>query len=159
MKLSSYLPIVIVAALGLAGIFFVSSQQSNKASSIDSPVAESNDKPVQVTLIPGTDLNRVVLTEQAVERLAIKTGQARMALVPRSRAQRLTVPYAAVIYDADGGTWTYTNPEPLVYVRHRISVDYINQDLAVLTDGPSPDTAVVVAGAAELFGAEFGVGK
>lgn len=148
-----------MAALGLTGIFSVNSRQSNKAPSIDSLGAKSNDKPVQVTLIPGTDLNRVVLTEQAVERLAIKTGQARIARVPKSRAQRLVIPYAAVIYAADGGTWTYTNPEPLVYVRHRISVDYIDQDLAVLTDGPSPDTAVVMAGAAELFGAEFGVGK
>ncbi len=159
MKLGSYLPIVIVAALGLAGIFFVSFQQSNKASSTDNPGAESNDKPAQVTLIPGTNLNRVVLTEKAVQRLAIKTGQTRMALVPKSRAQRLTIPYAAVIYDADGGTWAYAQPEPLVYVRHRISVDSIDQDLAVLADGPPPGTEVVIVGAAELLGAEFGVGK
>jgi multidrug efflux pump subunit AcrA (membrane-fusion protein) len=75
-----------------------------------------------------------------------------------SGKQRLTVPYSAVIYDPRGDAWVYTSPEPLVYVRHRIKVDYIEGDLAVLADGPSPGTAVVTAGAAQLFGAEYKVG-
>jgi multidrug efflux pump subunit AcrA (membrane-fusion protein) len=75
-----------------------------------------------------------------------------------SGKQRLTVPYSAVIYDPRGDAWVYTNSEPLVYVRHRIKVDYIEGDLAVLSDGPPPGTAVVMAGAAQLFGAEIKVG-
>lgn len=160
MRFRSYLPTVVtLAVLGLGGVFLLSFQQSKVAPSKDNPGAHSSEKPAQVTLIPGTNLNRVVLTEQAVKRLAIETAPARMASVPESRAQRLIIPYAAVIYDDDGATWTYTNPEPFVYVRHRISIEYIDQDFAVLTDGPPPGTAVVIAGAAELFGAEFGVGK
>jgi hypothetical protein len=73
--------------------------------------------------------------------------------------QRLIVPYAAVIYGLEGETWVYTNPEPLVYVRHPIAVDYIEDDMAVLSEGPSAGTQVVVVGVAELFGAETGVSK
>ena len=61
--------------------------------------------------------------------------------------------------DLNGETWTYTNPEPLVFVRHRVTVEYISGDLAVLLDGPPAGTSVVTVGAAELFGAELGVGR
>ena len=73
--------------------------------------------------------------------------------------ERKVVPHAAMLYDAQGNTWTYTNPEPLVFLRHRISVDYVQGDLAVLSDGPPVGTRVVTVGAAELFGIEFGLGK
>ena len=69
------------------------------------------------------------------------------------------VPYAAVLYDARGNTWAYTNPKPLTFVRHAIHIAYIKGDLAVLSDGPPSGTEVVTVGAAELFGAETGIGK
>lgn len=68
------------------------------------------------------------------------------------------VPYAAVIYGLNGETWVYSNPEPLVYVREPITVDYIEGDLVVLSEGPPAGSAVVTVGGAELFGAESGVG-
>jgi multidrug efflux pump subunit AcrA (membrane-fusion protein) len=74
-------------------------------------------------------------------------------------AQRLVVPYAAVIYGLEGETWVYTNPEPLVYVRQPIVVFYIVGYMAVLAEGPSSGTPVVVVGVSELFGAETGVSK
>ena len=69
------------------------------------------------------------------------------------------VPYSSVLYDVSGNTWVYTNPKPLVFVRHAITVDFIERDIAVLTDGPSVGTKVVSVGAAELLGAETGIGK
>lgn len=75
-----------------------------------------------------------------------------------SGAQQKLVPYSAVLYDRHGETWVYTCPEPLVYVRAPIVVDYIDGDLAVLTEGPPAGTEVVTAGASELFGAETGIG-
>jgi hypothetical protein len=71
---------------------------------------------------------------------------------------RKVIPYSAVLYDAQSDTWVYTNPEPLVFVRHRIRVDYIEGDVAVLSDGPPSGTKVVTAGAALLFSTEFEVG-
>jgi hypothetical protein len=71
---------------------------------------------------------------------------------------RKVVPHSSLIYGAHGETWVYTSPEPLSYVRHPVSVDYIEGDLAVLSDGPPAGTDVVSVGVAELFGTEFEVG-
>lgn len=72
---------------------------------------------------------------------------------------REIVPYAAVLYGVNGETWVYSSPEPLVYVRQPIVIDYIEDDLAILSEGPEAGTPVVTVGAAELFGAETGVSK
>jgi cobalt-zinc-cadmium efflux system membrane fusion protein len=74
-------------------------------------------------------------------------------------AHRLVVPYQAVIYDLNGDSWVYTNPEPLIFVRAAVEIDYVEADLAVLAKSPPAGTAVVTIGAAELYGAEFGVGE
>ncbi len=86
-------------------------------------------------------------------------GQRALVEVTLFGGPRKVVPYSAVIYGLQGDTWTYTNPEPLVFVRHRITIDYIEKDTAVLLDGPPAGTAVVTVGAAELFGVELGVGQ
>ena len=85
-------------------------------------------------------------------------GQAVLVELSVSSAGRLSAPYASVIYDSSGNTWVYTTSENLVYVRHRITIDYIDGDLAVLLDGPPDGTEVVTVGAAELFGVENGIG-
>ena len=137
--------------------------------SVSKPV---KTKPAHVEHVEGTELSRVTLTAKAAERLDIKTALVREAQVARSGgaasvreaqmtpsgSRRKVVPYAAVLYDAHGDTWVYTNPEPLVFVRHRIMVDYINGDQAVLSEGPPAGTVVVTVGGAELFGAEFEIG-
>jgi hypothetical protein len=68
------------------------------------------------------------------------------------------VPHSSLIYGAHGESWVYTSPEPLTYVRHPVVVDYVEDDLAVLSDGPAAGTEVVSVGVAELFGTEFEVG-
>ena len=73
--------------------------------------------------------------------------------------KRKIIPYAAVLYDAKGNAWVYTNPEPLVFVRQPIQIDTIVGNEVLLVDGPPAGTAVVTVGGAELFGTEFGVGK
>jgi hypothetical protein len=72
--------------------------------------------------------------------------------------QRKVVPYSSVIYDLNGETWVYTNPEPLAFVRERITVDYIDGDKAFLSEGPAAGTKIASVGVAELYGTEFGVG-
>lgn len=113
-------------------------------------------KPAHVELIEGTELHKVTLTQRAAERLDIKTDQVQEMVIAGTK--RKVVPYGSVLYDAHGDTWVYTNPEPLVFVRHAIHVDYISGDRAVLSQGPPRGTAVVTVGAAELFGAEFEIG-
>jgi hypothetical protein len=97
-------------------------------------------------------LKQLTLSAKAAERLGVETAPV------AGSGSLLTVPYAAVIYDAQGDTWSYVNAEPLVFLREQITVDEIDGDTAVLSAGPAVGTSVVTTGAAELYGAEIGVG-
>lgn len=91
----------------------------------------------------------------------LRPGQRVQVRVPHPDSGKLqkVIPYAAVLYDPRGYTWTFMNPEPLVFVRHRIDVEFIEGDRAVLREGPATGTTVVTAGAAELFGVEQKFGQ
>jgi uncharacterized protein YcfL len=104
----------------------------------------------------GSEVARVTLTEDAAARIDVQTTQVR---VRSGHKDELQIPYAAVLYDPDGQTWTYTNPEPLVFLRAPIDVVRIDRSRAVLSKGPLPGTKVVTVGAAELLGAEYEVGE
>jgi hypothetical protein len=95
---------------------------------------------------------RLTLTDEAATRTGIET------VAVQAAGQQLTIPYSAILYDADGKTWTYTNPEPLVFVRAPITVEQIQGDTATLSSGPPAGTLVVTVGAEELLGTEVGVG-
>ena len=116
------------------------------ASKSESPKKED---PVKLEEIDGTDFKRVILTEKAAERINVQTDEVSGDVIP----------YAAVIYDTEGNTWVYTNPEPLMYVRAAIVVDRIDGDQAFLTEGLDAGTKVVTLGVSELYGAETGVSK
>ncbi len=91
---------------------------------------------------------------------ALRPGQRVGVRVPlTSEAQSLVVPHAALLHDASGGSWVYEARGSNVFVRRRVSVVDLVDGFAVLDHGPAPGTRVVTAGAAELFGAEFGAGK
>ncbi len=141
-----------VAAAVMSGLLSTGCGSALRVSLNEQSTASFNVEP-----IAGTALNRVKLTSKAAERIAVKTAQVRQDEITRegNKQMRKTVPYASVLYDSNSGTWVYTSPEPLVFVRHQIAIDYIEGDRAVLSDGPAAGTAVVTAGAAELFGTEF----
>ncbi len=79
--------------------------------------------------------------------------------VAGSGDRRLVVPYSALIYDLNGDTWIYVSPEPLVFTRHPVTVDYVEGDRAILSDGPPVGTIVATVGVPELYGADTGIGK
>jgi hypothetical protein len=145
------------------------------------PSGAGHVAPAHIERIEGTDLSRITLTPKAAERLGIETAAvqalmtqagsvasnadnagartARSLPATGSSSARTVVPYAAVLYDAHGDAWVYTSPAERVFVRHPIKIDYIDGDRAVLSEGAAVGTAVVILGAAELFGAEFEVGQ
>ena len=130
--------------------------------------AHQVEHPATITKIEGSDLSRVALTDKAIERLGIKTTSIQEAdvssmqttatdLVAAQTASTATtmvvatgvtnsrkvIPYAALLYDPYGKTWVYTSPEPGVFVRQQINVDFIEGDQVFLTEGPSIDSLVV----------------
>jgi hypothetical protein len=109
----------------------------------------------QVEPIDGSSLNRVILSQKAAERLGVETAAVQEEEV--GGALEKVIPYSAVLYDANGDPWTYTNPEPLVFIRQKISIDDVEDGSAILSEGPDAGTKVVTVGAAELIGTEYGV--
>ena len=97
-------------------------------------------------------LKTLTLSEKAAQRLGVETAEVAAA------GAGMSIPYAAIVYDAQGKTWTYVIEQPLVYKRAEITVDDIAGDTARLSAGPPAGTQVVTTGAAELYGAEIGVG-
>jgi hypothetical protein len=139
--------LIIILALQLAAC----GQPSTSPTSTG--VGGGSDEPAKLEPLGGTGLNRVILSAQAAKRLGIQTASVRDTKVQGKL--RKVVPYAAMIYDLHGETWVYTNPSSLTFVRERISVDYIDGDLVVLSAGPPSGTAVVTVGVPELYGTEF----
>jgi hypothetical protein len=104
------------------------------------------EDPAKVEAIPGSEVSKLTLTADAVSRLGIKT-----------EPLGTTLPLSAVFYDKDGKTWTFTNPAPGTYIRQPVAIAKVTGQAATLQSGPSPGTAVVTVGGAELLGTEYGV--
>jgi hypothetical protein len=130
------LVVLFVASLGLSGCG-----------------TSSEPAPAPADEAAGTNPLEVTVSAKAAERLGIKTTE-----VKGTPAGRTSVPYAAVLYDAQGDTWVYATSKQDVFVRTQVRVDRIDGDVALLLDGPPSGTSVVTVGLAELFGAETGVG-
>jgi hypothetical protein len=169
MKPKDFALLALVCAIPVASFWAASLRSNTPARPLP-----SDGRPVTVEPISGSDLHRIVLSARAAERLGIgmvpvgraegspaATGTRSAAWSAGSpttpSAAQTVVPYSAILYDANGETWVYTNPEPLVFVRSHVKIDHIEGDRAVLADGPPVGIAVVAVGGAELFGAEFEV--
>lgn len=83
----------------------------------------------------------------------------RVTLTLRVAEGGLTVPFGSILYDQHGGTWLYVRSRTNAYTRRRVEVRHVVNNVAVITRGLTAGAEVVVAGAAELFGMEFGVAK
>jgi hypothetical protein len=71
--------------------------------------------------------------------------------------RRVSVPYAALLYDPEGKTYVYTSPKELHYVKAEVRVARVESGRVVLARGPPPGTRVVTTGAVEVYGTELEV--
>jgi hypothetical protein len=130
------------AGLGLAGCQTAASGSEaqdaiNAAASVETDAAGG----------PST----LTLTAESAERLGIETAAV------EGEAGNLAIPYAAVVYDAEGATWAFVEVGDLTYQREAITITSIDGDSVLLSDGPDPGADVVVVGGAELVGVEAGI--
>jgi hypothetical protein len=131
---------------------------------IPATAAGEDVRPAVVETVGGSAVSRITLTAEAAERIDLTTAPVTEELVAPSdgtaaQVRRKTIPYGALIYDSAGVAWAYTSLEPRVFMRAQLSVDYISGDTVVLVEGPETGTHVVTVGAAELYGAELGLGQ
>jgi hypothetical protein len=109
--------------------------------------AVSGYEPAHIEEVDGTV--HVTFTKEGADRTGVETASV------RRDGRHLVVPYASLIYDAEGKTYVYTSPKQLEYVRAEVVVDRIDGDTAFLTDGPPVGTDIVTVGTAEVYGAEL----
>jgi hypothetical protein len=134
----------IAAALAATGLALTGCQSSAQG-------AEAEPAEVASVVEPEDGSPAVVTLSEAAEgRLGITT-----AVVADTPA--LTVPYASVVYDADGSSWVWVRIDPLTYQRSAIAISGITGDQVSLSSGPPAGTDVVTVGAAELVGVEIGI--
>jgi len=77
----------------------------------------------------------------------------------REEREGLVIPWSAVVFDINGGTWVYESLGEQKYARRRVQVKYVAESTAVLATGPPVGAKIVTVGSAELFGTEFFVAK
>jgi hypothetical protein len=141
---------IAVATIFVAGAVGMSGCASDPALAIPEAPA-----PVVLTSVKGTTLKQVTLSEPAMARLGLRTASVRA--IAGGVTGRTTVPYAALIYDEDGATWTFVETGLRTFVRSAVVVASIDADTALLSRGPAVGTTVVTTGAEELLGAEYEV--
>jgi RND family efflux transporter MFP subunit len=93
-------------------------------------------------------------------RSSVRPGERVSVRLPLSGAEQgLVVPTASILYDLNGGSWVYEATGPNTFVRRRVEIRSQLGGKTLLARGLDPGKKVVVDGAAELFGTEFGAGK
>lgn len=99
---------------------------------------EKKVSPARIEAGASGEMPKVVLTVDAEKRLGLEVISVQAGRIPPS----------AVLYDLKGATWAYARTAPQTYSRvHTESLE------------KGQTAEVVVRGAAELYGAESGVGK
>ena len=120
-------------------------------------------EPAHTEHIEGSELSKLTLTEKAAERIGIQTAKVIEESIGgeegygEQKTQKVT-PFASILYDSNGKTWVFTNPEPLIFIRHEIKIDRIEGDKVYLLEGPPVGTTVATRGVIELYGTETHVG-
>ena len=94
---------------------------------------------------------RVILTQEAVDRVALQTIEV------KALGKDLTVDHAALVFDKAGKPWVFSVVGPRTYVRAAISIKETQDGLVIMSAGPPVGTQVVPVGAIELWGAELGI--
>jgi hypothetical protein len=108
-------------------------------------------KPAKVGPATAAGVKPVTFTAEGARRIGLATSAVANA------SGSLVVDYTALIYDSAGGSWVYTIPEPLTYLRTSVKISTVDRNRAFLADGPVVGTPVVTTGAAQLYGEELGI--
>ena len=141
------LPVAVAVCAALLSSLPACAQSTAQAES-------ASEAPAKVEKNATTGIARITLSQRAIDRLELLTDTVKPA-----PAGGVLLPYAALLYDAQGKTWVYANPEPRVFERQAVTVSKVEAGVVTASAGPAVGTPVVTVAAAELFGAEFVTGK
>lgn len=88
----------------------------------------------------------------------LRPGQRVVVAIPHrgDASPMAAMPWSAVHTDLHGGTWVYERTADRTYVRRRVRVSAVVNEVAAIDSPLPPGTQVVTSGVPELFGIEFG---
>jgi hypothetical protein len=155
--------IVVLIGAGLAG-----------CGSSSQPSIPSSARVVGAT---PTSPGQIILSQLGAQRIGLRTSAAQAVpvappivkttivhgtktttTIPAAKPSAgVSIPYAAIIYDASGKAYTFTNTAPLTYTEVPVTVDHITGNSVYLSAGPKPGVKIVTVGAEELYGVQTGV--
>ena len=95
------------------------------------------------------DLQRITFTKEGADRVHLKTDEVRRA------GNKKVIPYEALIYNDEAKTFVYTSPKPREFLHAEVTVDRIEGNRVLLSDGPPAGTKIVTVGATEVYGTEI----
>ena len=120
-----------------------------------SPTAVRQAPPARIERTGHGGVPSVVLSPVGQQRIGLRTARA----VPAGQgSSTLVIPYAALLYEADGSTVVYTVTGQRIYTKRTVMVIKIAGNRVYLRGGLTPGTQVVTDGAEELLGVQDGVG-
>lgn len=96
---------------------------------------------------PGHHL--VTLTQHGADQIGIRTEPV------KGSAKLSELPYAALLYGADGTTFVYTSPKALTFHYEEITLEKIVGEKIYFTKGPKVGTQVVTRGVPQVHGADI----
>ena len=141
-------PRLVVAAL----VVVSASLPLSACKEVEEKEAGKGYTPAKIEPVKGRDdVQLVTFTAEGARRVGLQTAPAR-------RSGRFeVVPYAALIYDAEGKTFVYRRTGELSFLREQVDVDRIDGQRAFLSRGLAAGTTVVTVGAAQVYGAELDI--
>ena len=116
----------------------------------------AEDTPALIKPVAGSQIPQLQLTG-ARGPAAGHRNPARSADEAAGQPAHEVIPYAAVVYDTDGSTWTYVNTAARTYEREPITVDRDRRRGRAAVRRAAAGTPVVTVGAAELLGTEYNI--
>ena len=137
--------------LALTGLALVAALALSGCKEIEEESAEGY-QPSKLEAVKGggeDDLQRITFTKEGADRVDLKTTEVRRA------GNQTVIPYAALIYDDEAKTFVYTSPKPREFLHAAVTVDRIEGDRVLLSDGPPAGTKIVTTGATEVYGTEI----
>ena len=140
--------------LACAGLALVAALSLSACKEIEEESAEGY-QPAKLEAVKGAedDLQRITFTKEGADRVALKTDEVRRA------GSRKVIPYTALIYNDEAKTFVYASPKPLEFLRAAVTVDRIEGNRVLLSDGPPVGAKIVTTGATEVYGTEVGMAE
>jgi hypothetical protein len=142
------------ARLACTGLALVAAFSLSACKEIEEESAEGY-QPSKLEAVKGAedDLQRITFTKEGADRVALKTDEVRRA------GGRKVIPYEALIYNDEAKTFVYTSPKPREFLRAAVTVDRIEGNRVLLSEGPPAGTKIVTTGVTEVYGTDIGMAE